>query len=195
MSRALADLEGLILRFGAKYAFDESHARTVARLTAELADRLAPLCQLQAQDRVLLHHAALVHDVGYFISGRRHHRHSAYLIRSDAMLADYPAGERRRLGLLAQAHRKRIPKLPRSWPEEQHTRFWQSAALLRIADGLDYHHEGTAKLGPCTITPRAVRLRVAGLDLLGMEKILRRKSALFADVFGREASFVPETAG
>lgn len=186
---AAADLDAMVLRFAAKYAYDESHAVTVARLADQLADRLAPILRFRGDDRVLLRHAATVHDVGYFISGRRHHRHSAYLVLADDLLEDYPSSDRVRLALLARGHRKRLPKPPRAWSRDEVALFGQLAAILRLADGLDYNHEGTATIGSCLIGARAVAVEVGGVELAGLQRVLRRKATLFAQIFDREATF------
>ncbi len=184
-----ADLDAMVRRFAAKYAFDEGHAATVARLADQLSDRLAPILRIRADDRVLLRHAATVHDVGYYISGRRHHRHSAYLVMADDLLEDYPSSDRVRLALLARGHRKRLPRAPRAWSREETAIFTQMAALLRVADGLDYNHEGSATIGSCLIGGRAVSVEVGGVDLAALQRVLHRKAMLFAEVFDREATF------
>jgi exopolyphosphatase/pppGpp-phosphohydrolase len=185
----------MIRRFAMKYSYDESHAAAVARLGDQLADRLAPLLRFRAEERLLLRHAAAVHDVGYYISGRRHHRHSAYLVLADDTLEEYPPSDRLRLALLARAHRKRLPRTPRAWSREETDIFAQLAAILRLADGLDYHHDGAAVIGSCLIGARAVSIEVGGVDLSGLARVLRRKASLFARVFDREVSFTAMPAG
>lgn len=199
MSDDGAELERLVLRFGSRYQFDESHGRSVARLVVALADRLEALHDLGAEDRLLLCHAGLIHDVGYFVAGRRHHRHSEYLVREDETLRDYPQPARLRLSLLVRGHRKRLPELPVGWSRKEVGRFEQAAALLRIADGLDYAHDGAAAVVACHVGPRMVVIEVAGAEPTSTQRVLRRKAALFAHVFGRAVSMVaiaaPESAG
>ena len=190
-----AELDVMVRRFAAKYAFDESHADAVAHLADQLSDRLAPLLRFGADERVLLRHAAMVHDVGYYVSGRGHHRHSAYLITEDSALEEYPASDRIRLALLARAHRKRPPKAPREWGRDEAAVFAQMAAVLRVADGLDYNHDGTAMIGSCLIGAHAVSIEVGGVDLQALSRVLRHKSTLFARVFDREATFTDMPAG
>lgn len=194
MTHPERDLEPVVLRFCRKYRFDEAHARAVAQLADDLADGLSALADLDGDDRVLLRHAALVHDVGYFVSGRRHHRHSEYLVREDQELRDYPPEARLRLSLMARAHRKRLPDLPDHWGRRDVDRFHQTVALLRLADGLDYGHNGAASVAGCHIAPRSVTVRVAGMDPMAIERVLRRKSALFQAVFGLAVSVLSDAA-
>src|SRR5262249_14416455 len=65
---------------GQKDRFDRAHGRHVAMLAARLFDQLRDEHRLGERERLLLRVAALVHDIGVFVSLRAHHRHTQYLL-------------------------------------------------------------------------------------------------------------------
>jgi len=65
-----------------KYSADMAHAETVAALSLQLFDELQSIHDLSGRDRLLLEVAAILHDVGLFISSRAHHKHSFYLVQA-----------------------------------------------------------------------------------------------------------------
>jgi exopolyphosphatase/guanosine-5'-triphosphate,3'-diphosphate pyrophosphatase len=138
---------------------EEAHARHVARLTLQLFDqaRDAGLHACGAGPRELLEYAALLHDVGVFVSHSGHHRHSYYLIRHSEM-AGFTDEERAILANLAYFHRKSTPRRRhthfQALPRDDQQMVRALAALLRITEGLDRSHIGLV---------RGVRLTVSGI--------------------------------
>ena len=63
---------------GRKYHFDESHAERVRELSTRLFDELKAEQRMTDTHRLYLEVAALLHDIGAFISPRSHHKHSQY---------------------------------------------------------------------------------------------------------------------
>lgn len=179
-----------VLALGAKYEYDAEHAANVAALAVHCFESLPAVHGLAPEWAPLLQHAALLHDIGYFVHSRRHHRHSAYLIRQDALLADYPQPWRDMLALVARNHRKRAHGAPRSWGAAAGHAVQGLSGLLRIADGCDYGHDGAANLVGVRLGRGKAQLRLAGARLDGLTRILRRKSRLFRRTYGVTVSFV-----
>jgi exopolyphosphatase/guanosine-5'-triphosphate,3'-diphosphate pyrophosphatase len=146
-----------VLQLGRACGIDEAHAHNVARLSLELFDsaRTAKLHNLGDRERELLEYAALLHDVGSFLSYSNHHLHSYYLIRN----ADLLGFDQKEITILANAgryHRKAMPK------KNKHPEFTALdkrsqntvrlfALFLRIAESLDRSHTGAvshARLRP-----------------------------------------------
>jgi len=192
LSAAPPDLGGLlpkVVALGEKYGYDAAHGQQVARLCEALFAALAPVHGLQEAWAVPLQHAALLHDVGYFLGAQGHHRHSAYLIRHDALLVDYPPEWRRLVALLARNHRRRVRRGPRSWGRSRRRVAVALAALLRLADGLDYGHDGAARLAAVRVRAGRLQIGVAGLRLRTVEPVLRKKALLFARTFSLPVVF------
>ncbi len=140
--------ERSVRRLGRACGYDEAHARTVARLATALFDGAAAigLHGYGPHERELLAHAAMLHDIGVFVSYDNHHAHTAYLIRN-ADLLGFDATEIAVIALVARFHRKGVPSrkahpdfaaLDR--PARRMVR--RLSPLLRLAENLDRSHGG-----------------------------------------------------
>jgi len=185
----LAELQGQVLALGEKYGYDAEHAAQVASCARVLFVALEDLHHLPAAWLPLLEHAALLHDIGYFVNARKHHRHSATLIRGDALLDGYPPLWRKSLALVARNHRKTPRKAPKSWGHQRQVALDRLTAILRIADALDYNHDGRAQIHHVKVMPSVVRVEVTGVRLASLRRVLSRKAAYFAHPFSLPIGF------
>lgn len=139
------------------------HGRHVAFLADRLFDELAELHGLGKKWRRRLHLAALLHDIGFAEGRRKHHKISMHRIETDTTLG-IADKDRPLVALLARYHRK-------AWPSQKHKRFadlsgkkrdaiCKAAALLRIADGLDYRHLGNIQDVSVEVADSAIRLQL-----------------------------------
>jgi exopolyphosphatase/guanosine-5'-triphosphate,3'-diphosphate pyrophosphatase len=123
-----------------KYCVSLAHVKQVAFLSQRLFQILQPLHKLPPEAGRLLECAALLHDVGHFISNTGHHKHSAYLVEN-ADLPGFTDKERLMVAALCRFHRK-------SLPQTRHPQYQALDAtakrtvmnltpLIRIADSLD----------------------------------------------------------
>ena len=166
------------------------HGRHVAVLAASLFDQLADLHELDDLWRNRLVLAARLHDIG-FVEGRKgHHKAGMRYIEEDLSLnmADI---DRPFVALLVRYHRK-------AWPSRRHGRFAalartdrrslrRAAALLRIADALDYTHKRLVRGCVADIRPHRVVLSLDCLKDCPEERArVLKKGDLFADLFDRE---------
>jgi exopolyphosphatase/guanosine-5'-triphosphate,3'-diphosphate pyrophosphatase len=142
--------ERSVLQLARATAFDETHARHVARLALELFDSAgaARLHRLGVEERELLEYAALLHDIGTFLSYARHHQHSYYLIRH-ADLVGFDQEEVAIMAATAYFHRKALPA-PRfeafSGLDRRSRKIVRRlGALLRLAEYLDRGHAGAVR--------------------------------------------------
>jgi exopolyphosphatase/guanosine-5'-triphosphate,3'-diphosphate pyrophosphatase len=123
---------------------DPAHSAQVALLALELFDALAPHHRLGDDAREVLEAAALLCNVGMYISHAQHHKHSYYVIRGTDRLAGFTDHEVERIALVARYHRKSDPKpkhpeFATLLPDEQFE-VRALAGLLRVAIGLDRNH-------------------------------------------------------
>jgi exopolyphosphatase/guanosine-5'-triphosphate,3'-diphosphate pyrophosphatase len=136
-----------VLQLGRACGFDEPHARQVARLAVALFDgtRELGLHRLGPAERELLGHAALLHDIGVFLSYGNHHRHTYYLVRN-AELLGFDQTEIALMAAVARFHRKGYPGRRRPELADLDKRARRSVAplstLLRLAENLDRSHAG-----------------------------------------------------
>jgi exopolyphosphatase/guanosine-5'-triphosphate,3'-diphosphate pyrophosphatase len=185
-----AALNDACLRLGRRYQFDEAHGALVARLAVKLFDDLAARHRLGPRDRILLHAAALLHDIGDFVRYEGHHKHSFYLIANSDLMGVTPA-ERAIVANIARYHRKSPPQLDhdnfRALSREDRGKVKAMAAMLRLADALDREHRGKVRDVSARVEGEAVVLEVSGAPDRELEEwTVRAKAGLFKEAFGLE---------
>ncbi|HEX5069128.1 MAG TPA: HD domain-containing protein [Vicinamibacterales bacterium] len=175
---------------GVKYRFDRAHGRHVLKLALQLFDQLRDEHGLLDSDRLLLQVAALLHDIGVYVSLRRHHKHSQYLLASSQIfgLTDEQTAL---VGNIARYHR-------RGMPQRSHLEFMQLdprdrlrvqklAAILRVANALDAEHLQKVRQATLIRQDRNWSLEIEGIGDLTMELMAAAARAdMFREVFGRE---------
>jgi exopolyphosphatase / guanosine-5'-triphosphate,3'-diphosphate pyrophosphatase len=123
--------------------YPKAHSHHVAHLATLLFDQTRTLHQLGDQEREWLEYAALLHDVGYVINPRQHHKHAYYLIKNSD-LAGFTSEEIDMMANLARYHRRAHPgsqhKAYKALSAADQKKLKALSAILRIADGLDRSH-------------------------------------------------------
>jgi len=129
-----------LLEIGDKFKFNENHAFQVAKLSKIIFDKLYNILDLKKECWEILHAAAILHDIGNFISLSKHHLHSEYLILNTD-LTGFNSYERDMISQIARYHRKRFPKksdkLFSLIDKKDILTVLKLAAILRVADALD----------------------------------------------------------
>jgi exopolyphosphatase/guanosine-5'-triphosphate,3'-diphosphate pyrophosphatase len=123
---------------------DPDHTGHVARLALALFDGLAERHGLGDDAREYLEAAALLSNVGLFLSHAQHHKHSYYVIRNSEHLAGFTDREIELIALVARYHRKSDPKAKHpefaALTENDQRLVSTLAGILRVAIGLDRNH-------------------------------------------------------
>jgi len=121
----------------------EAHSLHVADLALSLFDQTKSEHRLGQQERTWLEYAAILHDVGYLINPRQHHKHAYYLIKHSD-LGGLAVEEIDVVANIARYHRRALPSLKHEAFACLTSRLQRVvkllASLLRIADGLDRTH-------------------------------------------------------
>ncbi|MDT8341613.1 MAG: Ppx/GppA phosphatase family protein [Longimicrobiales bacterium] len=187
------------LALGRRFQFDELHARHVTRLALMLYDQLRPLHELVEGDRRILVAAAVLHDVGLFVSYRKHHKHSLYLIHNSE-IPGLSREDRVLAALVARYHRRAEPKdehfLFLDLDSGDRHRVRKLAALLRVADALDREHQQKVSGVAARVEGRRLVLELDGRGELLLELwALRKKGRMFRSVFGLEPAPVRPPRG
>jgi exopolyphosphatase/guanosine-5'-triphosphate,3'-diphosphate pyrophosphatase len=142
-----------VLRLTEQMDEDPVHSAQVARLALEVFDATAPRHALGDDSREVLEAAALLANVGLFVSHAGHHKHSYYVIRNSEMLTGFTDREIELIAQVARYHRK-------SPPRKKHTEFAALgrddqqrvrvlAGILRVAVGLDRNHGARVRSVSC----------------------------------------------
>ncbi len=177
-----------IVAVAERYDYDRAHAHQVECLAGTLFMELEPLHQLRRDDRKLLEYAAIIHDIGYFLSSAGHHKHSMNLFLLEA-LPEFTRSEKLIIANLARYHRKSFPSSNHAvyavLSESEQRRVELLAPLLRIADGLDRTHRSVVKELSCSITNSEVTIHIAASKNPAQEiEAVNIRSEMFRIVYG-----------
>jgi exopolyphosphatase/guanosine-5'-triphosphate,3'-diphosphate pyrophosphatase len=178
---------------GEKYRYDAPHALNVAHLATRIFDDLRAEHGLSDRDRLLLEVAALLHDIGIYVSLRGHHKHSQYLL-SVSEIFGLSRDDMAVVSNVARYHRRSMPQkshLP-YMALDRFTRVDVSklAAILRVANALDADHLQKMKDVRVTSEEGSLVLEVEGAGDFTMERLVALARAdLMTEVFGRRVRF------
>jgi exopolyphosphatase/guanosine-5'-triphosphate,3'-diphosphate pyrophosphatase len=169
--------------------WQQSHSEQVAKLCVRLFDQLKPLHGLGGREREIIEFGALLHDIGWLVGRKKHHKHSKYLI-FNGNLAAFSQREIKMMGSIARYHRKAFPcaghNCYRRLRDKDRYIVRVGSALLRIADGLDRSSSGVITDLRCRIRDRKVDILVKSRGDAELEIwSARSRSRLFAKVFER----------
>jgi exopolyphosphatase/guanosine-5'-triphosphate,3'-diphosphate pyrophosphatase len=182
-----------VLQFGRACNFEEGHARQVTKLALQIFDgtKRAGLHNLGKMSRELLEHAAMLHDIGSFVSHTNHQAHSDYMIRN----ADLLGFDQREIAMIATTaffHRKEFPRKKhpqyRRLDKEAKQIVRVLAVCLQIAESLDRSHAAVInQVRLKTIDAKKIALALHAdqdcqLEIWGMRDQVRA----FKRVFGRK---------
>ena len=122
-----------------------AHGDRVAQLAEKILDCMASAYSITSPWPAVLRTAARLHDVGWVYGQKAHHKTSARMIRSGS-IDEVEKDIRPLVALVARYHRRTDPSTrQRRFAELSSTErrgVRRIAALLRLADALDYSHAG-----------------------------------------------------
>jgi exopolyphosphatase/guanosine-5'-triphosphate,3'-diphosphate pyrophosphatase len=166
------------------------HGVECARIATRLFDLTVSIHGLGGREREWLEHAALLHDVGYSINYRGHHKHGYYLIINAGLDAFDPT-EVEIIALLARYHRGKRPTKNRAdlaaLPKWQRRAVEKLAALLRLGDSFDRTHASRVQELFCAIRKKKKRCEIEVISPYDVDLELdaaRSCAPLFRRTFG-----------
>lgn len=171
-----------------RYLSDPSHGEHVRTLCEYFYTELADLHQLTEHDLLLLQVAAILHEVGTYVSPRAHHKHSEYLILNSEIFGldrlDVTV-----VALVARYHRHSSPVLEHplyaSLSTKNRIRVSKLASILRVADALERTHVQRVSKIKIHREPGRIRLQLPGLTDAAVERLaMVSKADLFEQIFG-----------
>ena len=174
-----------------KYLSSEQHHEQVRRLSLLLFDQLKQEHGLGNRERLFLEVAAILHDVGSFISSRSHHKHSQYIIAATEIFG-LSFSDMNLIANIARYHRKSPPTRSHisyvSLERDSRMIVSKLAAILRVADALE--QEESNKIRNLKVVREVENdrfvIEVETDGDLTMEHIsLEAKSNLFRDIYGK----------
>jgi len=161
-----------VLRVARICQYDPVHAHHVAKLCLQIFDQTVSLHKMGKREREWLEYAAILHDIGYLINPRQHHKHSYYLIKHSDLVG-FTADEIELLANVARYHRKAIPeddhRTLKELPEDLRRTLTLLGGMLRIGDALDRSHFGVVQSVRCVVSSDAVDISVIATDEVALE--------------------------
>ena len=191
---AIADFDRQVLTsaetLGHRYRFDHEHGRHVAMLATGLFDQLADEHGLGDRERLLLQVAALLHDIGIFVSLRAHHKHSQYILATSQIFG-LSNEETAVVANIARYHRRALPQnshLPFiALDRTDRLTVSKLAAILRVANALDAEHAQKIQRTHLVRGRSTWTLELDGTGDLTMEQLAATARAdMFAATYGHE---------
>jgi exopolyphosphatase/guanosine-5'-triphosphate,3'-diphosphate pyrophosphatase len=160
----------------------------VAELCLILFDALSSIHGMNRQDRMLLEVAALLHDIGMYIGGSKHHKHGQYIVANSEIFGLHQD----EIAIIANVIRYHRGKPPSNadisyiaLQKEDRILVLKMASILRIADALDRGHSQQIRRIAVERRGESILLRTQGSWDLSLEQIgLDEKADMFQDVFG-----------
>jgi exopolyphosphatase/guanosine-5'-triphosphate,3'-diphosphate pyrophosphatase len=178
---------------GEKYRYDAAHARHVATLAGRIFDDLKAEHGLGARDRLLLEVAAMLHDIGIYVSLRGHHKHSLYLL-SVSEIFGLSRDDMALVANVARYHRRATPQKSHlaymSLDRDSRVVVNKLSAILRVANALDADHLQKVKDVRVLPEDESWVIEVEGAGDLTMERLATlSRSDYLTEVFGQRVTF------
>lgn len=171
-----------------RYQSDSRHGAHVGALCERFFEELTDLHQLSAHDALLLQVAAILHEVGTYISPRTHHKHSEYIILNSEIFG-LDRLDVTLVALIARYHRHSGPRHDHpaysTLSTDDRIRICKLAAILRVADALERTHHQRVSQIEIRREAGKLRLRLPNLADAAVERLaMTSKGDLFEQVFG-----------
>ncbi len=148
-----------------KYKSDWESNRHVAKLALQLFEETRSLHQLGPLEKDVLEYAALLHDIGQYLSFKSYHKSSRYILKR-ADPRGFTDEEMVLIGQVIRYHRKAKPKKKhgqfKRLDKEQQRIVWVLAGLLRIAVNLNRTKDQQVEKLACDISDEELRISVLG---------------------------------
>jgi len=168
-----------------------THAYHVAKLANYLFDDWQQILNLNPDDRILLHVAAILHDIGISINYYDHARHSAYLVEN-ARLFGLSHREQIMTSLIAGWHHSSSAKhaFNKIYNEFLDEGNWQTARklalLLAIAESLDTTQMSLVEKVTTTLINKQAQLTITTQEAIPLELLAIKKHSKW---FKKETGF------
>jgi putative phosphoesterase len=178
------------LQLARLHDYEKSHTHQVHRLSVMLFTALQTLHGYGPRELFLLECGALLHDIGWSVGPKGHHKSALRIILTSPLLP-FTDRERQIVASIARYHRKALPALKHghfaALRKKDRRLVRTLAGILRVADGLDRTHQDVVQSLVCEITERRIVVRCEVRMPADTEIwYALRKGQLLEEAFGRE---------
>lgn len=181
-----------------KYGIERSHADNVARNALELFDILSTVHGLDPELRGFVEIAALVHDIGVGTDFENHHKvgRDILFVHPPSELSEWLFPVVPWIAFLhkKKAGKEKIEKIKGKafgeMPENLQNLTLKVAALIRLADALDYSRM-ESRLGEVTIGKKCIEFEIVGQEAEIDSERMDKKSDLWSLLYNTKLKFTP----
>ncbi len=184
------------MKLANKFDCDQPHSRHVAQMSTDLFHELQEIHSLGPRFETILHVAAILHEIGLFISNRAYHKHTMYLIRNSELFG-LSKKDVMLVALVARYHRRASPQPSHdgyaTLDRDHRVAVAKMAAILRLAVALDESRSQRVAAVECKSRGRDVVITTPGIGDLSLEQMaLNQNGSLFEEVFGLRIVLRPQ---
>ena len=174
---------------------DIEHAKQVAEYCEKIVNSLNEnIMNFSEQERIYLKTAALLHDIGYCVEKKAHHKHTMAIILEKG-LENFSYEETKVIANVARYHRSSLPDEEKhneyaKLTDEQKEIVKKLAAILRMADGMDKPHKNLIIKINAQESDENIDFYVKTIGFKPKLKSAKEKSDLFELITGKVANFI-----
>lgn len=181
-----------------KYCKNTDHACEVEKYCEKLLDALKEGTEkyknISEREKIYLKTAALLHDIGYVVDKKSHHKHAMKLI-IDEGIEGFDEEEVLVTANIARYHRGALPDVNKheifaQLPAEKQRLVGLLASILRIADGLDKPHKNLILRMKAINTPDSVDLYLKTVGFKPNLKMAEIKKNMLEDTLNKKINFL-----
>ncbi len=175
-----------------KYFAVEEHYKTVAKFALTIFDKMKKIHGMGAAEKLYLHTAAILHDIGKYINLKGHYYQSCNIIRGTDIVG-LNGLQTKLVAAICLYHSRLLPSenddIYRDLSTENKVLVSKLAAILRIADALDRSHMHKFDDIDVKITDDELMVTINTDDNIAVEMwSFNQKAAFFEEVFGLKAA-------
>lgn len=115
-----------------------THEKKVVSFALDLFDILKTTFNFSFEERNLLKYSAFLHDIGYIIDSKMHHKYTKDIILNDEIFNNLPGELRLMLAIVSSSHRQSISDEINFFNRKKQKKLLKLIALLRVADVLEH---------------------------------------------------------
>ena len=176
------------INIGRKYRFDEDHAKYVCKVALKIYDAMEKELGLNPEAKNYLEVASILHDVGTFIRGADHQKHSKYIIANSDIFG-LAKDSMKIISQIALYHRGKLTQPSDddfyTFSRQERTLVLKLASILRIADSMDRSHTQHIEDFDISFRTDTMIIHTKEGTASNIEKMaVAEKSDLFEFVFG-----------
>lgn len=173
---------------------DVEHAKQVEDYAMKLFSAMMVFENYSEREKLYLRIGALLHDIGYCVEKKSHHKHSMQIIL-DRGIDGFSFDEIKIIANIARYHRAAYPDEEKhfefaSLTDEQKVLVKKLSALLRIADGMDKPHKNLILRIEAKETEQSFDFYIKTIGFKPKLDMAKEKSSLFELVYGKTVNFL-----